>query len=151
MTFSPLKLSNQFNNSQSFWVLWYTTGAFPMTWSEWGVVIPPWIVCQSKVGYHPSINVLLLLIASELTEIMIFLKPSFRHTTSGPYPTRHPQRPWGWVIIIVDPKNIIQPLKLPGYIRDWPLCIWPGTNTFRIYTVYTDACTAVCIRFEPGC
>ena len=54
-----------------------------MTWSELGVVIPSWIGLQSDVGYHLSINVLLLRIAAELTEVMIFLKPSFRHTASG--------------------------------------------------------------------
>ena len=30
VTFSSLKLPNRFD-SQSFWILWYTTGAFPMT------------------------------------------------------------------------------------------------------------------------
>ena len=51
-----------------------------MNLSELGAVIPPWKWRQSDVGYHLSIKLLLLLIATELTEVMIFLKPSFRHT-----------------------------------------------------------------------
>ena len=43
------------STAQSIWVLWYTTGAFPMMWSALGVVIPALDKTSVCVG-HPPVN-----------------------------------------------------------------------------------------------
>ena len=83
-----------------------------------GVVITPWIGRQSDIGHHLSINVLLLLIASELTDDSgaEWLSPGVKeyNTPSG--------ASWLYQRLAI--------MQLTWY------------NTFCIHTVYADACTA---------